>query len=510
MQLQKNTKSPSLGAQAVNGGLWTALQVVVNKGVSMLGTLINLYLLSPGEVGIASVALSTQSLIMVLPAFTMTDALIARPTLVRSLIPKALRHCILVSIPMVVAILAWGWWKAGAQHDGDYMRAATVVAFRPVVDLLIFGTQTRLRTDLAFAVMARIDMGCFIASTVLSVVMAATGFGFLSILLPPIMFTAVRALLYRVAEQAPDSQPTSVPPAVGRAIMHEYVLSGLGQYVHGGLIMTAPLILVYFFDEVVTGLFQNAFQLSAVINSIVATGIGLVLQPIFAQMRHDRLRQQQAFVRACTVIAAVAMPACLCQAVLAGPALRLVLPEKWLGVIPMTVLMSLGMAFCFAVNPAMALLKAQGRFTTFLIWQGAQFVAVTSGMLLVGQAWSHLGPLPIVAVYGLYHVVMSPIGVYLCVRGEGLAASAQMAIFVRPLVAAIIALVPVAGLCWVSSFAPVQWQRDTLIVLLVPIGMLMTYPPCLKRLDANTYSECWRFLEPAQRALARISLRRKP
>ena len=162
------------------------------------------------------------------------------------------------------------------------------------------------------------------------------------------------------------------------------------------------------------------------------------------------------------------------------------------------------------LNPAMALLKAQGRFATFLIWQGAQFVAVTSGMLLVGQAWSHLGPLPIVAVYGLYHVVMSPIGVYLCVRGEGLAASAQMAIFVRPLVTAIIALVPVAGLYWVSSVAPVQWQRDTLIVLLVPIGMLMTYPPCLKRLDANTYFECWRFLEPAQRALARISLRRKP
>ena len=162
MQQVPQTKSSSFGAQALNGGLWTALQVVVNKGVSMLGTLINLYLLSPREVGIATIALSTQSLIMVLPAFTMTDTLIARPNSMRSLIPDALKWCIWTSIPMIAAILAWGWWQAGMQHDGDYMRAAVVIAFRPVVDLFLFGPQTRLRSDLAFAVMARIDMVCFI------------------------------------------------------------------------------------------------------------------------------------------------------------------------------------------------------------------------------------------------------------------------------------------------------------------------------------------------------------
>lgn len=504
MQQVPQTKSSSFGAQALNGGLWTALQVVVNKGVSMLGTLINLYLLSPREVGIATVALSTQSLIMVLPAFTMTDALIARPNSMRSLIPDALKWCIWTSIPMIAAILAWGWWQAGMQHDGDYMRAAVVIAFRPVVDLFLFGPQTRLRSDLAFAVMARIDMVCFIGSTVLSVAMAAMGFGFISILVPPIALTAVRALLYRTADQVPHSQPTPGAPDADRAIMHEYLLSGLGQYVHGGLIMVAPLILVYFFDEVVTGLFQNAYQLSAVINLIVATGIGLVLQPIFAQMQGDLRRQQQAFIRSCSVIAAVAIPGCVCQAVLAGPALRLILPEKWLGVIPMTVIMSIGMAFCFTANPAMALLKAQGRFTTFLIWQSIQFVIVTLGMLLVGRTWPEAGPLPIVAVYGLYHIVMSPIGVFLCVRGSGLTGHAQLTIFARPLLGTVAALIPVGGLYWALSFLPISWQRDMLTVLLAPTVMLLTYPSILRYLDPANFLECCKVLAPARHALKRI------
>lgn len=481
------------------------MQVVVNKVVSMAGTLANLYLLAPNEVGVAAVALSVQSLVMVMPAFTLSDALIARPATVRSYMPIAYRLCIAVSLPMMVMLVAWGWWKAENENDSAYLLAGIAVAFRPLTDLMLLGPQTRLRTDLQFAVMSRIDMVCFVLSTMTGVGMAAAGFSSLSLLLPPIAFTAVRAWAYRRAERRPREEPLSAEPGVAKRMMREYALSGFGQYVHGGMFMSAPLIIDHFFGATETGLFQNAFLLSSVINSVVATGIGLVLQPIFAQMDQDRERQSQAFVRACATIAAVAVPACVCQAVVVGPLLRIALPESWLGAIPMAVLMSAGMAFYFPVNPAMALLKAQRRFTAFFAWQGVQLVVVIGAMIVAGWRYSDHGPLPIVAIYGTYHVIMSPIGVWLCVRDTGAARAALKQVFVLPTVATLVALLPVAAAAYGIEQIPTSRTRDLLMIAAGPLLMFPAYAWALRR----TFPVAWNDCAHIVRVLAERIARRK-
>lgn len=496
-------RAEPMGGHAIRGGLWTAIQVVVNKVVSMAGTLANLYLLAPNEVGVAAVALSVQSLVMVMPAFTLSDALIARPASVRSYMPIAYRLCAAVSLPMMMALVAWGWWKAGSENDGDYFLAGIAVAFRPITDLMLLGPQTRLRTDLEFAVMSRIDMACFIASTLTGVAMAVAGLSSLSLLVPPIVFTAVRAWAYRRAERRPRREPAPTEPGVARRMMHEYALSGIGQYVHGGMFMSAPLIIDHFFGATETGLFQNAFLLSSVINSVVATGIGLVLQPIFAQMDQDRERQSQAFVRACATIAAIAIPACVCQAVVVGPLLRIALPESWLGVIPMTVLMSAGMAFYFPVNPAMALLKAQRRFTAFFVWQGAQLVVVIGAMIFAGWQFAREGPLPVVAIYGAYHIIMSPIGVWLCVRGTGATRAAVLQVFVLPVAATLLALVPVAAASYGLEQIPASRTRDLLLAFAGPLLMCPAYAWALRRMAPVAWSDCMHVVKVLLEGVAR-------
>jgi O-antigen/teichoic acid export membrane protein len=495
-----------MGGNAIRGGLWTAIQVVVNKAVSMAGTLANLYLLAPGEVGIAAIALSVQSLVMVMPAFTLSDALIARPASVRAFMPIAYRLCLAVSVPMMMLLLAWGFWKADAERDRAYLLAGLAVAFRPVADLMLLGPQTRLRSDLEFAAMSRIDMVCFLASTASTVAMAATGFSSLSILVPPIAFTAVRAWAYRRAERRPRQDSAPVEPGVGRRMFREYALSGLGQYVHGGMFMSAPLIIDHFFGAAATGLFQNAFLLSSVINSVVATGIGLVLQPIFAQMDQDPERQSQAFVRACGAIAAVAMPACVCQSVVVSPLLRLALPESWMGAIPMAVLMSAGMAFYFPVNPAMALLKAQRRFTAFFVWQGAQLALVIGGMFATAVLLEEKGPMPVVAVYASYHLLMSPIGVWLCVRRTGASKNALVSVFVLPLAATLASLLPVALLAFVTHSLPDFAARDLLTAIVAPAVMLPAYSLALRRLAPDTWNDC---LQISGALLAGVARRRR-
>ncbi len=477
----------------MHGGLWTGAQVVVNKVFALLGTLALMYLLVPEQFGVASVALSIQALLNALPAFTLSDVLLSDPKRCAVLLPRATRICAVVTA-FTSAIIVVGSYAA-ARHFAQpgLETAGWIMALRPIADLLLFGPQTLWRAHLGFRHMARIDAVSQVASTVMSVAMAYAGAGFASILLPPILFTAVRAAWYGTPGKSVASEPADRSNA---PLWKPYFLSGLGQYVHGGLIMIPPILIAQFSDEVHAGWFSAAFSLSASTNSVVAVSIGLVLQPIFAQMSGDRKRQIRAFVRACSAIAAVAMPVCLLQAVLIGPSFRLALPERWGGAIQMAAVMSVGQAFYFAVNPAMGLLKAQGRFSAFFVWQSVQLAFVTAGMLAARAIPGKDPALAIVGVYGLYHLLASPVGVALCVRGAVGRVAAIREVFLRPGLSAIIAILPASI---ALELLPPGAPGDVARIVVVPIIALVTYPAILRRVAPATYGECMHMLAVVSR-----------
>jgi teichuronic acid exporter len=483
---QASNSGTSLGTVAVHGGLWTGAQVVLNKLVSLGGTFVLMYLLVPEEFGIASVALSIQSLLMLLPAFTLSDVLLARPAECRGVLRRANRLCAKVAVGMSVLLVLGG--HAAARHFSQpgLATAAWIIALRPLADLWLFGPQTLWRVSLGFRHMARVDALCQTVSTFVSVLMAWFGAGFASILLPPILFTAVRAVW--LGWRAP-TEPIESPDPPHVDLWRPYVLSGLGQYVHGALIMIPPVLLAQFATEREAGWFSTSFALSASINSVVATSMGLVLQPIFAQMDGDRERQSAAFVRACATIAAVSMPLCFMQSALMGPAFRLMLPSKWEGAIVMGSVMSVGQAFYFAVNPAMGLLKAQGRFMTFLGWQFVQLIAVTAAMIAAGALWDRNPALAIVSVYGLYHLVFSPVGVRLCLARRSRFRKALDEIFIRPLLASVVVIAPAA---WVLGLAPHSVAWDLVRLLAIPAWVVGTYPKALACIAPTAFVECRR------------------
>ena len=70
------------------------------------------------------------------------------------------------------------------------------------------------------------------------------------------------------------------------------------------------------------------------------------------------------------------------QATLAPAGFALFFEPKWAGCVPIIIALSIGQAFLFAVMPASALMKAQGRFTVFCIWQFTQLVGSISAYAL--------------------------------------------------------------------------------------------------------------------------------
>ncbi len=470
--------------------------------ISLVGTLILMFFLSPGDYATASLALSAQALLNLLPPFTLGDALIARSGELDRLMGTAVRICAAAALATAVLLAVVGPWAAAVYHDRALVLAFACVAFRPLVELALLGPQTRLRVRLDFKRLSVIDALCQAGATALSVSMAAIGFHWWSLLLPQVLFTAMRAAAFaRAGGRAPDG-PQWVPAEV-RSIAAAYAWSGIGQYVHGALLMLPPLVIGWYCENVAVGCYAMAFTLAASINSVVSVSMGIVLQPIFATMSGDRVRQLAAFTRSCSVIALVAMPLCVCQAIVVGPAIRILLPDRWAGAAEMAMVMSVGQAFYFAVNPAMSLLKAQGRFTAFFVWQAVQLVIVACAMAAAGASGLGSPALAITAVASLYTVVSSPLGVWLCLRGVHGAGARSIALFARPFAAAALAFAPVVLLLrWLG---PTGVAGDVLQLGLVPILGFAAYAGLVWVLDRPAAHEAIHLGKQISHRLARSS-----
>jgi O-antigen/teichoic acid export membrane protein len=431
----------SLRDTALSGGLWTGAQVVVNKVVSLGGTVVMMYLLQPAEYGIASLATSLLAAVTLLAPFTLSDVLLSRPAEVDRLMGTAMRLCAVVTVLNILALITIAPWASIHYDQPAITGACIVMALRPLVEFMLLGPQTRLRSQLRFKALASVDAITQSVATVVGILMAWAGAGYLSIVLPQIVFTAVRALLYRRAAPATASHSAWIAAEAG-SIFRAYWLSGLGQYVHGGLLIATPLVIGQFANEHGVGLYSMSFALSASINSVVAVSMGLVLQPVFAQMSGDYDRQAAAFLRACRTIAAIAIPVCLLQSALAPAGFHVFLPERWMGAIAMTQVLCVGQAFCFPVNPAMGLLKAQGRFAAFFAWQAVQLLLALMTMFVAGYLVPDHAALAVVVVAAVCPVVSSPFGVWLSIRHRKAGDGGTLSIFLAPTLASVIAIGP--------------------------------------------------------------------
>jgi PST family polysaccharide transporter len=477
----------TLRASAVSGGLWMSTQVAVNKVISLGGTLLTMHMLEPQQFGIATLAASVLGVVAILPPFTLTDVLLAQPDALERLMGTANRICIVVTIATVLVLACAGPLAATLFHQPALTEACLVLALRPVAEWMVLVPQTRLRARLRFRSLASIDGSTQTMATILGIAMAWVGFGYESLLLPQILFTALRGWLYRRADgHHQHASPSWVRSSV-RPIFAAYLLSGLGQYVHAGMFMLTPLLIGLFGSETDVGFYATASSLSNSINVVVAASIGAVLQPVFAKLMHDRDRQTAAFLRTTRLVAAIAMPTCLLQATLAPVVFRTMLPEKWSGAILMTQALCVGQMFYFPISSAIGLLKAQRRFGELFAWQAAQIVLAGLAMLWIGRSWTTSAGMGITVAAACWPLLSSPVGVWIAIRGRKRRLGDVQSVFRTPLIAAVIAIIPTSLAA--MALTPVGHFADWVGLAAIPVLGAFTYLVVLRAIDRALHAE---------------------
>ena len=357
---------------AASGSAWTTLQTVANKFVTVFAMLVLARLLTPAEFGLASLASSIGSFAFVLAPFVMGDVLIAQSKRFDELSGSANAIAWVAGFVLCLLLAAAAIPIEHITGKSGLALLVVIAAFRPLFEAALMAPNTRRRIDLAYRRTAFVDGGVILFATILSVVMALLGAGPMALILPPIGTIALRAAFYWRDTRGRIS--TKVHREFLAPLARQFVVAGFGQYLNNILLILEVLVLGFFASDAEIGLFGLAFQLAMQVNVVIAVQLGNVLQPIFGFIRNDPERQIGGFIRATRLLSSIAVPLSLMQAALAVPMFSLLFEAKWTGSIAVFAVLSVVQAFVVIAAPSIALLKAQGRFRVYFIWQLTQLV----------------------------------------------------------------------------------------------------------------------------------------
>lgn len=473
------TGQPEPGAHAgftriaVSGTGWATGQTVINKFATLFSTWLVARFLVSDEVGAASLAVVVTKFLCVLPPLNLGDVLISHGRRAAWLGPSAGRLAIatgaLITLGAILASPGVAWFY-GQYPRGLFIGLLMITAFRPLAESLQMRPLASLRMGFRNRTIALIDGLVQLGATATTMLMAVLGAGAWSLVVPQIVAAAGKAVLYRARDHAaePAPRPAPVRRAATRRLRGEFLAAGGAQYMHS-LVDTLPLLVLgRMVSESQTGFFAFAFNLAAQANTMVASQISSVLQPVLGRMNDDVARQTGGYLRALRTLSAIAVPICLMQAAFGESLFALLFEPRWQPAARIFSILSLSESFFFAASPTMALLKAQGRFRTFLAWQASQLVV---SLIVFPFAAAGAESAGVAAAAAGIWAVSLPIAVWLGIRGSGYTMISSLGIFAAPWSTALpLAAAGWLGAVWLGQFG--AWGHLAALATLAPTCLL--------------------------------------
>ncbi|MBM4112924.1 MAG: hypothetical protein FJ253_06050, partial [Phycisphaerae bacterium] len=474
--------------------------------------------LSPQEFGMASVVMVACGFVMVLPMPVMGDLLITHQHHLAVIAPATRRVTIWTTVALVLTLIGTAPLIAAWYDQYPFTPVAVLLclsAIRPIAEAMAVAPLTRLRLALRYREIAVINGVVQLGSAVLTVVWAVLWPGAAAIVMPQVLAVLAKAIWWgaaarRIGVHGHDARRTRVARRpelarrVQRRIVREFGTAALAQYIHT-VLSGLPLIVVSrSCDENTTGQFGFAFTLANQTTMVLSVQLASVLQPIFGRLKTDRARQIGGYMRVVGTMAALAVPAALLQMALAAPLFELFFPAKWAPAIPIFVAFSAGQAFGFILAPAVALLKAQGRYGVYFVWQVLQTLLCLALFPIAVTAWGAEG---VAWVDTALWVVTMPTVVWIGTRAARVPMREVLRLFLTPWITAG-PIAVAAWLAWREMPGPTVVRAAVAIVVIGPAAMLASLlairvlQPAVAREIAPMMSRVLRRVPFAGRALA--------
>ena len=478
---RRRAPAAPLGHGAARGVAMNLVVAICGKFISVGGQIALSWLLGAADYGYVGLALMVATFAALLQQGGLREVLIQRGRSFDRWVNAAFWMSAAFGGVSTILMLLWAPLAAYIYHDRRLIPLIGLFAIQNIINSLNVVPEARLMTDLRFRLMAALGLVQIVLMTSLSVLFAALHFGAYSFVLPFPIVALVRILLLWPIARLPvrfDMELRKWRFLIGNNLMliaGEFLLTITyqGDY----------LILGWLWSKEVVGHYFWAFNMSVQSLAMFTVGMAGVLVPSLARLQDEPERQLNGFLRACRMIALVCVPACLLQAALAWPAVRLIFQARWHGDVPLIQILSIGWTFFVVSHPASSLMRARGMFAT-LMWTHAALA--TTFLVIVYAGARHGAAVGTATAVATYAIIGGPTSVYIAIRSIGGRRADVANIFVVPLLAGIAAV----GSGWaVSQLLPVSklgMCARIATVLAVSAGI---YIPLIRRLARPTFDE---------------------
>lgn len=502
-------RAQPLGGHFAKGFAFMMAQSLATRIIGFAGQIALAWLLMPEHFGLIALANTVATFANLLQLIGVKEILVARQRKFHlwanpAFWITAVTGLATMAFMMIAAPIAA--WFYGAQGT-DLVGIMLILSLSLPLHALGVVPEAQVQSRLQFRFMAGVAATYATLVTLLTVALAALGFGAYSFVIPRVIAAAVRlAMLLRAADL-----PLRLSPQRGR---WKYLISQSSIIFATSVLLTLTQIgdqitLGRLLSEKEVGFYFFAYSISLQTILMISFNLESVLFATLARLSSEPSRQLAAYLRASRVLAAIVVPLCLIQAAASEAAVFAVFGSKWQGSILAMQVLSVGMLFFGAYCPANAMLQAQKRFKTRLklavISVSTYFLLVVGGGLL--GSVTALGSLTAIAIaVACYHAILSPIWAYVVVRPLGGSLSDAIRIVVRPIAAGTFAagiglalslLVPITpwtavdpllsplGIANASAWPWGWWAR----LIVIGAAGLAIYTLLMKMLMPNAYAE---------------------
>ena len=385
------------------------LEKYASTAINLASTLVLARLLSPAEIGVFSVGAAVVGIMHSLRDFGVTNYLIQEREVDREKLRTAFTVTLGLSWLFALVLLAGADWAAGFYREEGVRQIVWVMAANFV--LIPFGSPilALMRRELQFARLGAIQLSATAVNAGVSILLAATGHGFMSLAWASLAGVAVTSgLAFACRPHAFLLKP---------GLREWRSILAFGSYASanalvGDLRLTAPdLIMGRMLGFEAVGLFSRAIGLISIFNKIIFEGLQPVLLPALSEKVRRGEDLREIYLRAMEYVSALYWPFLAFLALMADPIIEVLLGHQWAAAAPLVRILCIGAAISFPAFLTQSLLMSMGGIRdTFIL--NAVLLPLSVSVFVLGSLHS----LEMVAILT---VPVSLIGILIVVRFVG-------------------------------------------------------------------------------------------
>jgi O-antigen/teichoic acid export membrane protein len=349
-------------------------------------------LLTPDEIGFSYIGTAITGLVLVVREFATANFLIQKPDLSVEDVKTSFTVLLAVSLIMVVGLMVSAPWIASIYNEPALATYLQIASIAMLCEAFSGQVVALLKRDLAFGRTLRINVAITVTQATTTIALAALGYSYMSFAWAWLISAAVGVVLCVIYRPAFGSWSFSLEK--WRDVLAFGIYNGLGTFVVRIYESTPYLLLGRLISPNAVGILGRAQNVCMVPEKMFLGGLLSLAFPAFsAQVREGRDLKPM-FLHAVTLITGVQWPALVTLALLASPAVQILLGSQWTSAVPIVQIIALSFLFAFYADFPSALLNSLGQFRENL-WRAAIAYPVSALIMMCA------------AYFGLYAIAFS-------------------------------------------------------------------------------------------------------